>query len=796
MKRSFTLSSLLIIVFSTFLLISCKKNIDTIEPIVPPGDAFAIPAASPVTGSVSGLVVNENNIPVNGALVSLGTASVTTNAKGIFNFNNATLDKYISTVTVNVNGYFKAYRSFSATAGRNVVSIKLIPKQLSGTVSSSASGDVTLTNGTKLSFQANSVKIKSTGAAYTGTVNVYASYIDPTAADIGTRVPGSFIGEDENNLYSLQSTGMIAVELESASGEPLQLVTDKPATIMLPIPSSLLDKAPASIDTWSLNDKGVWIQESTATKSGNFYEMHVTHFSFWNCDVPANAIYLTLNVVDQNGSPLANTEVQLTIPGNTTWWASTYGFTNNLGVVSGLVPAGIALQMNIYPNPYTCSVPANSQSIGPFTANTTLTVTATIPTAQTLTVSGTATDCSNAPLQNGTAIINIDQYTHIYTSVTNGTYTATVTHCSAITSLDVTILDSSTSTIASSGTVAVSGNTVTVPNITVCGGTPNAIFTFGTQSGNCVATYSGSYTEAVPLNANNIVLISVNVTALGSYLVNTPTVNGISFSGTGVFTGFGTQTVALTGTGTPTAAGSFSYQAQAAGATGCPFNITVGNPQGGQAIFTWGSGGVCQSTVVGTYTVGVPLDSNMNQIAVIVTVSTPGTYYISTSTVNGISFYSYGTFTQTGTQTVTLGGSGTPLAAGASTYLLSANGGVSGCTVIVNTTANPNATFTFAGAPGTCSGVVVSGTYTAGTPLNVSQNTVTLTVNVTTPGSYSISTNTTNGIFFADAGTFTTPGVQTISLEGNGTPLATALNTFIPQAGGGITGCIFTVQIN
>ena len=64
MKRSFSLSSLLVIVISTFLLISCTKNMDTVAPITPPGDAFAIPAATPVTGSLSGLVVNENNIPV------------------------------------------------------------------------------------------------------------------------------------------------------------------------------------------------------------------------------------------------------------------------------------------------------------------------------------------------------------------------------------------------------------------------------------------------------------------------------------------------------------------------------------------------------------------------------------------------------------------------------------------------------------------------------------------------------------------------------------------------------------
>ena len=795
MKRTFSLSSLMTLALSTFLFVSCKKNIDTEVPTNPvPGNVMPIPAATPVMGSLSGLVVNENNAPVNGAQVNLGSTSVLTDANGTFNFNNVILDKYISTVTVTMNGYFKAYRSFSATAGRNAVSIKLIPKVLSGTVNSASTGVVALTNGTQLLFQANSVKIKSTGAVYTGTVNVYAEYIDPTATDISSRVPGSFIGKDATNLYTLQSTGMIAVELESTSGQPLQLVTDKSATILMPIPATLLSKAPATIDTWSLDEQGVWKKEGTATKSGNVYEMQVTHFSFWNCDVPANAIYLTLHVQDQNSNPLANTVVQLTIPNNTTWWATTYGVTNGIGIVSGIVPAGIALQMNILSNPYSCSTPINTQTIGPFTANTTLTVTATITASQVTTVMGNATDCNNAPLQNGTAIINAGPYNIIYATVTNGSYTATITHCSPITSLNVTILDSTSSSINSSGNITVSGNAVTVPNIIVCGSAQNAVFTFGGQQGNCQSTTSGIYTVGIPITGNNAIFMTVNVTSLGNYQVNTTNVNGISFSASGFFTAFGNQTITLIGTGTPTNSGVFSYQAQAAGVTGCNFIISVGAGQPGQAVFNFGSQGTCQPTIVGNYTVGVPLDSNVNQIIMVVNVTTAGTYYINTGTqINGISFYAYGTFTQTGTQTVTLWGTGTPQTPGTFTYLAqSAGAPQSSCPIIM--TVGTSANFTFLMNGSNCSGALINGTYLAGTSLNT-QNTVTLSINVTTPGNFNIITNGTNGMSFVANGTFTSIGQQLVTLIGQGTPTATGMFTFIPSMSG-INGCIFLVQVN
>jgi hypothetical protein len=196
------------------------------------------------------------------------------------------------------------------------------------------------------------------------------------------------MAQDASNLYTLQSAGMIAVDLESDAGEALQLVTDKPATIKMPIPASLLSKAPNTIDTWSLNDKGIWQKEGTATRSGNNYEMQATHFSFWNLDVPMNAIYLTLHVQDQNGNPVSNSMVQLSVPNNTTWWSTTHGFTDNLGNVSGFVPAAIGIEMSVFPNPYTCNSPIGTQTIGPFSANTNLTVTVNLTAAQSISGNG------------------------------------------------------------------------------------------------------------------------------------------------------------------------------------------------------------------------------------------------------------------------------------------------------------------------------------------------------------------------------------------------------------------------
>src|SRR5450759_2704797 len=144
----------------------------------------------------------------------------------------------------------------------------------------------------------------------------------------------------------------------------------------------------------------------------------------------------------------------------------------------------------------------------------------------------------------------------------------------------------------------------------------------------------------------------------------------------------------------------------------------IGNGTGGggagSAIGTLGaSSGVCTPvSPSGTYTQGVTLTST-NTVQVQVTVTTPGTYTISTNTVNGVSFSKTGTFTATGVQTVILIGSGTPVSSGNQNFIVTF--GSSTCNFTQNFVAgSPPATGTLGGSPGSCTPVTPSGTYTQG----------------------------------------------------------------------------------
>ena len=139
--------SCLIAVLSLLFVISCQKEVKTDIPGPGPGTGGTGTTINPtpVQGTVTGKVVDNNNNAVAGATVRAGTSTTTTDNRGLFRFNKISLDKYASLVTVEKSGFFKAYRVFSASANNtNFVRLKLIPKMLIGSVDASTGGSIDL----------------------------------------------------------------------------------------------------------------------------------------------------------------------------------------------------------------------------------------------------------------------------------------------------------------------------------------------------------------------------------------------------------------------------------------------------------------------------------------------------------------------------------------------------------------------------------------------------------------------------------------------------------------------------
>ena len=204
------------------------------------------------------------------------------------------------------------------------------------------------------------------------------------------------------------------------------------------------------------------------------------------------------------------------------------------------------------------------------------------------------------------------------------------------------------------------------------------------------------------------------------------------------------------------------------------------------AVYSF-SGSPGANAIAGNYAAGVALSGN-NTVSVQINVTTAGTYNISTNTVNGYKFFATGKFATTGPQVVILSGEGTPLKSQADLFSISSAG--SECSFTINVGVPGPAVFSLAGAPNACVGTVVNGTYVSGVALS-SNNNVNVRVNVVSIGTYSISTNTVDGITFSKTGSFSSTGIQNIILSGSGTPSSSGAKIFTVGAG----GCTFTLTV-
>jgi len=242
----------LVIAVITLSFFSCQKDVKTINHSTGTED-----------GSVAGVITDLNNNPVIDATVAGGTATTTTDANG--NFTLTKVQFTADTVVVNVtkDGFFQGSKNFGSTTKTvKDAKIQLLPKPASSIITASSGGNVTVTGGGSVDFAGGFVNA-SNGTVYTGNVSVSTVYLNSTDQNFSTSVPGNLKGVNAINQQGvLQSFGVIAVELNDASGNKLQLAQGKTATIALPIPAALLGKAPASIPLWYFDDtKGWWKKE-------------------------------------------------------------------------------------------------------------------------------------------------------------------------------------------------------------------------------------------------------------------------------------------------------------------------------------------------------------------------------------------------------------------------------------------------------------------------------------------------------------------------------------------------------
>jgi hypothetical protein len=105
----------------------------------------------------------------------------------------------------------------------------------------------------------------------------------------------------------------------------------------------------------------------------------------------------------------------------------------------------------------------------------------------------------------------------------------------------------------------------------ISGGT--AVYTISGSDGNCTSpVINGTYSKANAMQPDNTVLLQVNVTTPGTYVIVTNIANGVQFTAGAIFTVKGLQIIKLKANGIPLVPGIFQYNPPVG--VGCAFFIT------------------------------------------------------------------------------------------------------------------------------------------------------------------------------------------------------------------------------
>jgi hypothetical protein len=337
------LKSLLPLFIFFFVANGCKKENDETE----------IPKTNPITnptptgsGTICGTILDESGTGISNATVTVSSQNTVTDADGIFLLRNVGISGR-SIATVTKAGFFNSTYAFIAKENAvSYIRVVLISDAPTHSISATAGGTVSLTDGSSIQFMPNSFADATTGASYTGTVSLTVKHLSPDAQNFGFMIPGGdLLGTNAGSSdVALYSYGMVGAVMKGSSGEALQIKTGNTATITMPVAASQNTAAPSSIPLWYFDEgASLWREQGSATRVGNNYVGMVSHFTWWNCDFQGPRATVMGKVLDCDGVPIPN--VVVTVNGYLTLT------TNSAGVYSSWIPAGM---------PYTIQVLASN----------------------------------------------------------------------------------------------------------------------------------------------------------------------------------------------------------------------------------------------------------------------------------------------------------------------------------------------------------------------------------------------------------------------------------------------------
>ncbi len=382
--------------------VGCEKDS---ENVVTTTSSTITGELAPATISVYGQLTDNTGAVVPNALVTAGDRSTTSDQEGYWRINNAQVASTFGYVTFQSTGHLQGSRTiYARDGGEYEVDVELLSNSQVYTVDAASGGTIQLAGSDASITFGSSAFAKTDGSPVSGQVSVVAHYLDASEDETYRQMPGDLraLAADatsQTDFTLLTSFGMMGVELRDASGAEVELASGQTATLSMPLSAEALANAPATIPLWYFDDiQGIWIEEGEASLQGNAYVGEVSHFTFWNCDIPTEYTVLCGQVLFPGTDTSFGSSVYLSVTSQQ--WGTTHGYTDRDGYFCGIVPAGEVLTFSVYSYAL-CQGAAYTQQIGPLSDSTNLgTITVSSQAFTATTVTGRAV-CNGAPVTSG-----------------------------------------------------------------------------------------------------------------------------------------------------------------------------------------------------------------------------------------------------------------------------------------------------------------------------------------------------------------------------------------------------------
>ena len=262
-------------------------------------------AAPEVPHVLFGHVVDELHRPLAGVSVRQGSRQATTDAQGRFRLETERrTDRPDAPVLVLLErtGYWRTtlrqlLNADTATAARYQLRTQQPTNQVEA-----RQGGVLLFPQFTLALPPNGYETLD-GRPYSGTVLVHVDSRSPQHPDFGLAVPGGDLAVADRDQF-IDAVGFAAVELKTTDGRELRLRPGVSARLRFPITPQTARAD--SVELWHHDPVGgTWQKEGWGYRTGNSLEGSVRHFSAWAAGERRERAWLTGQLVDCSGQPMA-----------------------------------------------------------------------------------------------------------------------------------------------------------------------------------------------------------------------------------------------------------------------------------------------------------------------------------------------------------------------------------------------------------------------------------------------------------------------------------------------------------